>query len=79
MAHRVYSRSQLNRRIIRLIRQEKTPYASILSDLSSSSACLKKQLPKTDSENGVSVSRNRAGEVDDGTGFPSLPTKEKRP
>ena len=33
----------------------------------------------SDSENGVSVSRNRAGDVDDGTGFPSLPTEEKRP
>ena len=33
----------------------------------------------SDSKNGVSVSRNRAGDVDDGTGFPSLPTKEKRP
>ena len=33
----------------------------------------------SDAENGVSVSRNRVGDVDDGTGFPSLPTEEQRP
>ena len=42
---------------------------------------LEEAAPKddSDSENGVLVSRNRAGDVDDGTGFLSLPTEEKRP